>query len=72
VTEGGNRSGRRERREAKRSGGGRVGRDSDSKRRVEHPAGHSAVDTAGETGHQVSVAVSATGAETRPHLAPLS
>ena len=53
-----------ERREAERSGGRRVGQDSDSKGRVEHPAGHSAVDTTRETGHQVSVAVPTTGTET--------
>jgi RNA-directed DNA polymerase len=53
-----------ERREAERSGGQCVGQDSDSQGRVEHPAGHSAVDTAREAGHQVSVAVPTTGAET--------
>ena len=38
--------------------------DSDSKRRVEHPAGDSAANTEAEQGHQGSTSVVATGAET--------
>jgi RNA-directed DNA polymerase len=64
MTEGGNRSGRLERREAERSGGKHFGQDSDSKRRVEHSAGDSAADTVAEEGHQASPAVPATRAET--------
>ena len=64
MTEGGNRSGRKVRREVERSRGAHVGQDSNSKRRVEHPAGHSAANTATEAGHQVLDAVAATGTET--------
>lgn len=53
-----------QRREVDRSGGAHDVQDSDSRRRVEHPAGDSAAATAGGVGHQTPGAVSATGAET--------
>jgi len=64
VTEGGNRSGRRARRRVESARGARVELDSDSKRRVEHPADDSAAATATGGGTPSPGAVSATGTET--------
>lgn len=64
MTEGGNRSGRRVRRRVESARGARVELDSDSKRRVEHPADDSAAATATGGGTPSPGAVPATGTET--------
>ena len=64
MTEGGNRSGRRVRRRVESARGARVEQDSDSKRRVEHPADDSAAATATGGGTPSPGAVPATGTET--------
>ena len=63
MTEGGNRGGRRKRPHAEGSGGAFANKDSDSKRRMEHRADHTAFDPADEAGHQASSAVPTSGTD---------